>query len=76
LSEYHSLTITSAPHEDYLSVHVKARGPWTWRLRNHLDASLADLAEDNKPLVKSHAGEEEAKENSHLQPRVRLQVRD
>ena len=31
--EYHSLTLTSAPHEDFLSVHVKAHGPWTWKLR-------------------------------------------
>lgn len=36
-SEYHSLTLTSAPHENYLSVHVKAQGPWTWKLRNYFD---------------------------------------
>ncbi|RWS08349.1 dual oxidase-like protein, partial [Dinothrombium tinctorium] len=35
--EYHSLTLTSAPHENYLSVHVKANGPWTWKLRNYFD---------------------------------------
>ncbi|XP_067143803.1 dual oxidase-like isoform X2 [Centruroides vittatus] len=38
-NEYHSLTLTSAPHENYLSVHVKAQGPWTWKLRNYLDPS-------------------------------------
>ena len=32
--EFHSFTLTSAPHEDFLSVHVKAHGPFTWRLRN------------------------------------------
>lgn len=36
-NEYHSFTLTSAPHENYLSVHVKAQGPWTWKLRNYLD---------------------------------------
>jgi len=35
--EFHSLTITSAPHEDFLSVHVKAVGSWTWKLRNYFD---------------------------------------
>ena len=35
--EFHSLTITSAPHEDYLSIHVKAVGSWTWKLRNYFD---------------------------------------
>ena len=36
-NEYHSFTLTSAPHENYLSVHVKAQGPWTWKLRNYFD---------------------------------------
>ena len=40
LLEYHSLTITSAPHEDFLSIHIKARGPWTWRLRNYFDPQV------------------------------------
>ena len=31
--EFHSFTITSAPHEDFLTVHVKAVGSWTWKLR-------------------------------------------
>lgn len=35
--EFHSFTLTSAPHENYLSVHVKAHGPWTWKLRNFFD---------------------------------------
>ena len=38
-SEYHSFTLTSAPHENYLSCHVKAQGPWTWKLRNYFDPS-------------------------------------
>lgn len=36
-NELHSFTLTSAPHENYLSVHVKAQGPWTWKLRNFFD---------------------------------------
>eukprot|EP00096_Caligus_rogercresseyi_P010505 TRINITY_DN3850_c0_g1_i1.p1 TRINITY_DN3850_c0_g1~~TRINITY_DN3850_c0_g1_i1.p1 ORF type:complete len:1540 (+),score=517.15 TRINITY_DN3850_c0_g1_i1:375-4994(+) len=38
--EFHSFTLTSAPHEDFLSIHVKAQGPYTWRLRNLFDTSL------------------------------------
>jgi len=30
--EWHPLSITSAPHQDHLSVHVRAVGPWTTRL--------------------------------------------
>jgi dual oxidase len=36
-NEFHAFTITSAPHEDFLSIHVKAIGAWTWRLRNYFD---------------------------------------
>uniref|UniRef100_A0A8C2SLR3 NAD(P)H oxidase (H2O2-forming) n=1 Tax=Coturnix japonica TaxID=93934 RepID=A0A8C2SLR3_COTJA len=32
-SEYHPFTLTSAPHEDTLSLHIRAVGPWTTRLR-------------------------------------------
>ena len=35
--EFHAFSITSAPHEDFLSIHIKAVGAWTWRLRNHFD---------------------------------------
>jgi dual oxidase len=52
--EYHSLTLTSAPHEDFLSVHVKAHGPWTWKLRNLFDKTLNDQEEDkeNPPKIR------------------------
>ncbi|KAH7965065.1 hypothetical protein HPB49_003278 [Dermacentor silvarum] len=49
-NEYHSLTLTSAPHENYLSVHVKAQGPWTWKLRNYLTPS--NLHESMLPKVR------------------------
>lgn len=32
-NEYHPFTLTSAPHEDTLSLHIRAVGPWTTRLR-------------------------------------------
>lgn len=49
-SEYHSLTLTSAPHENYLSVHVKAQGPWTWKLRNYFDPNnLVNIIPDLPP---------------------------
>jgi len=38
--EYHSLTLTSAPHEDTLTVHVRAVGPWTDNLRKLFDTEL------------------------------------
>lgn len=38
-NEYHPFTLTSAPHEDHLSVHVRAVGPWT----KNLKAAYADL---------------------------------
>ncbi len=31
--EYHALTLTSAPHEENLSVHIRAIGPWTGNIR-------------------------------------------
>jgi len=52
--EYHSFTLTSAPHEDFLSVHIKAIGPWTWKLRNTFDKSINDKEEDkdNPPKIR------------------------
>jgi len=52
--EYHSFTLTSAPHEDFLSVHIKAVGPWTWKLRNTFDKSINDKEEDkdNPPKIR------------------------
>ncbi len=33
--EFHSFTISSAPHEEYLSLHIRAVGPWTFNFREH-----------------------------------------
>ncbi|XP_069137726.1 dual oxidase 2-like isoform X3 [Argopecten irradians] len=35
--EYHPFTLTSAPHEDFLSLHIRAVGPWTINLRSTYD---------------------------------------
>ncbi|KAH9503284.1 Dual oxidase 2 [Bulinus truncatus] len=32
-NEYHPFTLTSAPHEQFLSLHIRAVGPWTTNLR-------------------------------------------
>ncbi len=46
-NEYHSFTLTSAPHENFLSCHIKAHGPWTWKLRNYFDPSNFNVNEDH-----------------------------
>ena len=33
--EFHSFTISSAPHEEYLSLHIRAVGPWTFNFREN-----------------------------------------
>ncbi|KZV36108.1 respiratory burst oxidaseprotein H [Dorcoceras hygrometricum] len=33
--EWHPFSITSAPGDDYLSVHIRTLGDWTTELRNH-----------------------------------------
>jgi dual oxidase len=45
--EFHSFTLTSAPHENFLSCHIKAQGPWTWKLRNYFDPCNYNPEEDN-----------------------------
>ena len=35
-NEYHPLTLTSAPHEDTLTVHCRAVGPWSSNIRHIL----------------------------------------
>lgn len=42
--EYHPFTLTSAPHEDTLSLHIRAVGPWTSQLRElYAEESLRRL---------------------------------
>ncbi|KAI5936698.1 Dual oxidase 2 [Manis javanica] len=41
-TEYHPFTLTSAPHEDTLSLHIRAAGPWTTRLRETYSPPMGD----------------------------------
>lgn len=36
-NEYHPFTLSSAPHESTLSVHIRSVGPWTHNIRYKLD---------------------------------------
>jgi len=40
-SEFHPFTITAAPHEEWLSCHIRAAGPWTTKLRSIYDPKNA-----------------------------------
>ncbi|KAH9369450.1 hypothetical protein HPB48_014370 [Haemaphysalis longicornis] len=53
-SEYHPFTLSSAPHEDNLSVHIRALGPWTINLRKIYDPS--NLQDRAYPKVIKTAG--------------------
>ncbi|XP_037076443.1 dual oxidase 1-like [Pollicipes pollicipes] len=39
-SEYHPFTLSSAPHEKHLSLHIRAVGPWTRNLRRLYDPTV------------------------------------
>jgi len=39
LNEYHPFTLTSCPHEDFLSLHIRGVGPWTMNLRSVIESS-------------------------------------
>lgn len=40
--EYHPFTLTSAPHEEHLSLHIRAVGPWTMNMRKIYDRNNRD----------------------------------
>ncbi|CAL1537663.1 unnamed protein product [Lymnaea stagnalis] len=44
-SEYHPFTLTSAPNEPFLSLHIRAVGPWTTNLRR----IYSSLPNEEKP---------------------------
>ncbi|NWX18100.1 DUOX2 oxidase, partial [Aegotheles bennettii] len=57
-NEYHPFTLTSAPHEDTLSLHIRAVGPWTTRLRElYSPESLALLGKLPKLYLDGPFGE-------------------
>ncbi|XP_066157034.1 dual oxidase isoform X2 [Euwallacea fornicatus] len=54
--EFHSFTLTSAPHENFLSCHIKAQGPWTWKLRNYFDPCNYNPEDQPKILLEGPFG--------------------
>ncbi|XP_025924081.1 dual oxidase 2-like [Apteryx rowi] len=57
-TEYHPFTLTSAPHEDTLSLHIRAVGPWTTRLRElYSPESLAVIGKLPKLYLDGPFGE-------------------
>ena len=50
-NEYHPFTLTSAPHEDTLSVHIRAVGPWTRNLRLAFDPESAHVHRNSSGQV-------------------------
>uniref|UniRef100_H3C2A7 NAD(P)H oxidase (H2O2-forming) n=1 Tax=Tetraodon nigroviridis TaxID=99883 RepID=H3C2A7_TETNG len=56
--EYHPFTLTSAPHEGTLSLHIRAVGPWTSRLRElYTQDSLQQLGAFPKLYLDGPFGE-------------------
>ncbi|XP_076296274.1 dual oxidase 1-like isoform X2 [Lasioglossum baleicum] len=39
-NEYHPFTLSSAPHEPNLCLHIRAIGPWTNKIRTRLDPTI------------------------------------
>ncbi|XP_075753583.1 dual oxidase 2 isoform X2 [Pelodiscus sinensis] len=57
-NEYHPFTLTSAPHEDVLSLHIRAAGPWTTRLRElYSPESVAEIGRYPKLYLDGPFGE-------------------
>ena len=48
--EWHPFTLTSAPEDDFLSVHIKAAGDWTSALHALAAADEADVTTTWRPL--------------------------
>ncbi|KAM7414776.1 hypothetical protein PAMA_019544 [Pampus argenteus] len=56
--EYHPFTLTSAPHEENLSLHIRAVGPWTSQLRElYTEESMLDLGAYPKLYLDGPFGE-------------------
>uniref|UniRef100_A0A3B3ZTC3 NAD(P)H oxidase (H2O2-forming) n=1 Tax=Periophthalmus magnuspinnatus TaxID=409849 RepID=A0A3B3ZTC3_9GOBI len=56
--EYHPFTLTSAPHEETLSLHIRAVGPWTSRLREiYTEESLLEFGAYPKLYLDGPFGE-------------------
>lgn len=56
--EYHPFTLTSSPHEETLSLHIRAVGPWTSQLRElYTEESLLELGAYPKLYLDGPFGE-------------------
>ncbi|XP_059917302.1 dual oxidase 1 [Gadus macrocephalus] len=56
--EYHPFTLTSAPHEENLSLHIRAVGPWTSHLRElYTEDRLVELGFHPKLYLDGPFGE-------------------
>ncbi|XP_068170354.1 dual oxidase 1 isoform X2 [Antennarius striatus] len=56
--EYHPFTLTSAPHEETLSLHIRAVGPWTSQLRElYTEDNLLELGSYPKLYLDGPFGE-------------------
>lgn len=51
-SEYHPFTLSSAPHEKTLTIHIRGVGPWTTNIRRIYDPNL--LREKPLPKVRQY----------------------
>lgn len=60
--EWHPFTITSAPEEGFVSVHIRTRGDWTSRLKEHIcpqipeDEALASASSNPMAVTSSPSG--------------------
>ncbi|XP_014476938.1 PREDICTED: dual oxidase 2-like isoform X2 [Dinoponera quadriceps] len=48
-NEFHPFTLSSAPHETSLSIHIRAVGPWTTNIRDKLE--LCTMSNENLPVI-------------------------
>ncbi|CAL1526685.1 unnamed protein product [Lymnaea stagnalis] len=55
--EYHPFTLTSAPHEQHLSLHIRAVGPWTSNFRHLFDPNVQQRSEIPKIYLDGPFGE-------------------
>jgi respiratory burst oxidase len=51
--EWHPFSITSAPGDDYLSVHIRTRGDWTSRLRTVFSEACRPPTEGESGLLRA-----------------------
>ena len=55
--EFHSFTISSAPHEEYLSLHIRAVGPWTYNFRENYNPAILNGKPYPKVFIDGPFGE-------------------